>query len=521
MKKLVTSLFAVLILVGIGNAKPAETKYELAFINAAKDGNASQVRGLLEAGTDPNVTDEHGNTPLIYGAKESAAIVDMLLYAGADVNARGENGITPLINSFSIVTPEAKKIRERLLKAKPDVNAVMNGYICKGNARSFTFLGSSTHGEDGATNCKPIIPTIGQVATALSFAVATDDISAVQMLLKNGADVNISPVLVTAVKSSGPNSTKIVELLLKAGSDPWVGGNSWENYVGRNNVSKVIYADEKQALIEKARNIPSAEQQKLDDKLITAAEKGNLNQVKKLLAKGANPNGRNKYGNTPLFMAVSSSKVNVEVVKALLNAGAKPNEHFGEYYETPLLAAVNNFDASAEVVKSLIDAGADVNARNKYYSTALHYTLLPGNVGEKEKLLVKAGADVNARNLYGRTPLFYAAADKLQFLINAGADVNARDYEGYSALFRNYVLSRNGNIELLQKHGARLTPYEQKRLALEQKRQEVYDTELDAVASEYEAEKKKSGGIGQTLLQGLSNAAQDTANFAIQNAGKF
>ena len=125
MKKILVSAVALLILVGIGNAKPAETKYELALINAAKEGNASQVRGLLEAGTDPNVTDEAGNTPLIYGAKESAAIVDMLLYAGADVNAKGENGITALINSFSVLGPEANTIRTRLLKAKPDVNAVM------------------------------------------------------------------------------------------------------------------------------------------------------------------------------------------------------------------------------------------------------------------------------------------------------------------------------------------------------------------------------------------------------------
>ena len=58
-------------------------------------------------------------------------------------------------------------------------------------------------------------------------------------------------------------------------------------------------------------------------------------------------------------------------------------------------------------------------------------------------------------------------------------------------------------------------------MALEQKRQEVYDTELDAVASQYEAKKKNKGNVGQTLLQGLSNAVQDTANYAIQNAGKF
>ena len=142
MKKLVTSLFAILLLVGVGNAKQATTQYERALINAAKEGNASQVRGLLEAGTDPNVTDEHGNTPLIYGAKESAAIVDMLLYAGADVNAKGENGITPLINSFAVTGPEANTIRTRLLKAKPDVNAV--AYVSQGRLHPYA-IGCGEH----------------------------------------------------------------------------------------------------------------------------------------------------------------------------------------------------------------------------------------------------------------------------------------------------------------------------------------------------------------------------------------
>ena len=179
------------------NATPKEedpkVRYEKALIQAARAGNASQVRGLLEAGTNPNVTDDKGNTPLIYAAKENLASVDMLLFAGADVNARGENGITALINSFSIVTPEAKKIRERLLKAKPDVNAVMNMPRCKQEDRLW---GSYLWGEDqfwhDKSKCDEPNP-----ATALSFAVASDDVSAVETLLKAGAvpwQVNISEI---------------------------------------------------------------------------------------------------------------------------------------------------------------------------------------------------------------------------------------------------------------------------------------------------------------------------------------
>ena len=121
MKKILVSVVALLTLVGVGNAKPAETKYELALINAAKEGNAAQVRGLLEAGTDPNVTDIKGNSPLIYAAQKDLASVDMLLYAGADINQADNDGITPL---FVSVLYSPANIRARFLKEKYNPNAV-------------------------------------------------------------------------------------------------------------------------------------------------------------------------------------------------------------------------------------------------------------------------------------------------------------------------------------------------------------------------------------------------------------
>ena len=85
-------------------AEDPKVRYEKALIQAARAGNASQVRGLLEAGIDPNITDEHGNTPLMMAANRGdLASVDMLLYAGADVNAKGRDGVTPLLAGLSAV----------------------------------------------------------------------------------------------------------------------------------------------------------------------------------------------------------------------------------------------------------------------------------------------------------------------------------------------------------------------------------------------------------------------------------
>ena len=514
MKKILVSAVALLILVGIGNAKPAETKYELALINAAKEGNASQVRGLLEAGTDPNVTDEAGNTPLIYGAKESAAIVDMLLYAGADVNAKGENGITALINSFSVPGPEANTIRTRLLKAKPDVNAVMNLPRCNSADRIWgTYLWGEDQFWHNSSKCDGPHP-----ATALSLAAASNDITAVQTLLKSGADVNLGFPLQAAIDSSKPNSIKIMEILLQAGADPRFGGVYATDQEKRKKQDIIEKAKD---TLNKAQQIDKA-QQKLNDKLCTAAGKGNVKKVKKLLEQGADPNG---YC-TPLYAAVfdpplKDKNTNVEVVKVLLEAGANPNVHSGRHYDTPLMEALCTHYVGVDVVKALIAAGADVNARNASYSTALYKACNGNEDEEKAKLLLQAGADVNVRNIYGRTPLFTSQANLAELYINAGADVNARDYEGLSALFHVSINPRLENTaEVLQMHGAKLTPYEKRLLPIMQQRWQLNRERNSAEVARIEAEEKRNS-LGGILTQGLLNAAQDTANFAINNAGKF
>ena len=95
------------------------------------------------------------------------------------------------------------------------------------------------------------------------------------------------------------------------------------------------------------------------DRLGTAAERGDTQQVKKLVSKGADPNFRNAAsGVTPL--GVASERGHVDVVKVLLKARADVEAQTLEGFRPLHIAAQFGQEA---VVRELIGARADVHSR--------------------------------------------------------------------------------------------------------------------------------------------------------------
>ncbi|MCJ1436663.1 hypothetical protein MMC27_006044 [Xylographa pallens] len=87
-----------------------------------------------------------------------------------------------------------------------------------------------------------------------------------------------------------------------------------------------------------------------------------------------------------------------DVVRLLLDAGADPNLHIGEY-GFPLHTVA--WGGNATVVQMLLDAGADPNARSGPYGTALIAASFFGYT-EIVSILLAAGADTTAQwNLHG------------------------------------------------------------------------------------------------------------------------
>jgi ankyrin repeat protein len=85
-------------------------------------------------------------------------------------------------------------------------------------------------------------------------------------------------------------------------------------------------------------------------------------------------------------------------------------------------------------VNLLLSHGADVNAKDKFGLTPLHWATLHDNEVSADVLLAH-GADVNAKDdEVGNTPLIIAAGqgyeDVTKLLLAKGADVNASDNKG-------------------------------------------------------------------------------------------
>ena len=130
-----------------------------------------------------------------------------------------------------------------------------------------------------------------------------------------------------------------------------------------------------------------------------------LSIVQCLVERGVDVNIKDKYGNTPLYMACIYN--HLPVVEYLT---AQPNCNINSNNERhPLIAAADK--EHLEIVKHLIESsGCDINVREKGTgSTPLHKACYNGSLSIVEYLISKPQCDIEAIDNEGNQPLHYAA----------------------------------------------------------------------------------------------------------------
>ncbi len=412
-------------LLGVMLVGPCSAVTDSRLIDAIKDLDAKGINRLVNQHVDVNAALPDGATPLAWAVYlDQTDTVDLLLKAGAKVNTADEYGETPVTLAC---TTGNSAVLEKLLKAGADAKvARWNGETAlmiaarSGNVQSVKLL------LDHGAPVNQVEEAKGQ--NALMWAAAEGHAEVVDLLLKSGADPKIvskkgyTPLVFAAEKGSA----KTVALLLDAGLDP--------SYVLPNGTSVLEIAaigkknQVAENLLNKGAKVDQADRTGMTP-LHVAAQSGNLDLVKKLLAKNANPNvqtaktggaGRGNGGGggfrapageqTPLLLAARAN--HEDVMRALVAAGADPKLK-AQDGTTVLMNAASS--GHIEVVKYAYELYPDVNAATTRKSTVMHaavtgsmQTSTQAEICKVVQFLADKGADVDPLDATGRTPIAIA-----------------------------------------------------------------------------------------------------------------
>jgi ankyrin repeat protein len=404
---------------------------------ASRTGNVNAMKVLLDNGADPNAKETlRGTTPLMWAADEAhAPAVKLLIERGADIKATSNpasRGRGPALGKANdprkqvaaqgaaLAAGNALDLRQIREADSPGAargagqggrGAQAAGGRGGGRGRGGAGGGGAdveaVDFDDAAAAAglfrRTPAPNDGGQLTPLVYAVRSNDLESVKVLLAAGADINQatgygwSPLLVATQN----RYYKLGAYLLERGANPNLPNKGgWTPlYVTTDN-----------------RNIESG------DYPVRKGDMDHLEFIKLLLDKGAEVNARSK----------DSTETRTVFT----------NQWLDENGATAFLRASQSGDV--ELMKLLLSRGADPKIATVLGVTALQvaagigwvegitYEWSPQATLEAVKMLVGLGLDVNAQADTGRTAL-HGAAHKgrpavIQALADAGANLEVRDY---------------------------------------------------------------------------------------------
>ena len=402
------------IIIGHGvDVNSTNNSNQTALMRASHKGNKHVINVLINAGANPHISDDEGDTLLHYAAYGdcSKEVLQAIIDHGADVNATNKNNKTALMIACEKCNEDAINV---LLNARAD-------------------------------------PTIGDIGrnTCLHVAVAQDCTKEViGEIIDHGADVNaINNSNITALLIACQKRQEVLMgLLLTSGADPNIADDECDTLlhsaVYHNITSKTL-----QIIIEHGADV-NATNKKHETALIISCYKGNIDAMSLLLNAGAEHNKMDAEGHTWLHAAVCGN-CRKEALQAIISHGTDVNA-MNKQKQTALALACEN--GNVDAIKLLLNARADPNIADVNGNTLLHNAVRNTISKETLQAIIDHGADINAVNNDGATALLLACntehRESVNVLMRAGADTSIVDVHGDTCLHK--LLQRECDQETLQ-----------------------------------------------------------------------